>query len=271
MSEPPAGPIPHQHPVTRKRLVVPIPNADLVTIRKGLPVTTQPGVTIDLYGPPTADSGQRGAVVLVTGLPDPGARGVLGCAVNEMASFTSWASAIAASGLIAVTFTTADDPAADLRGVMLHLHRFGDTLGINGTRCGLWACSAHVPNALGLLLDMPDAVRCAVLCYGFMLDLDRSQAVADAQRTWRFANPAQGRTVDELRAIPLFVARAGRDTVAGVNTSIDAFVPHALSRNLPLIFVNHHTGPHAFDLDDDSPGTHIIVRQMLAFLTTHLA
>ena len=271
MSERPADQVPQPHPVTRKRLVVPIADADRVSIRKGLPVEARPGAAIDLYAPPGAEPGLKAAVILVTGVPDAGARRILGCAVNEMAAFTSWASAIAASGLMAVTMTTTDDPAADLQAVVTHLQTQGDTLGIDGTRCGLWACSSNVASALGLLLAKPGAIRCAVLCYGFMLDLDGSHAVADAQRTYGFANPAQGRAVDELPRTPLFVARAGRETFAAANTSIDAFVRHALTHNLPVTLVNHHTGPHAFDLDDDSPTTHLIVRQILAFLTGQLA
>jgi hypothetical protein len=266
----PAQP-PPQHPVTRKRLVVPILDADRVTVRKGVPLPSRTGVAIDLYQPPTRQSAQTAAVVLVSGLPDAGARRFLGCAINEMAAFSTWASAIAASGLTAVTYTTTDDPASDLQAVFTHLESEGPTLGIDGARCGLWACSSHVANALGLLLTRPDAIRCAVLLYGFMLDLDGSHAVADAQRTLAFANPARGRRVDELPRTPLLVARAGRDTFAAANTSIDGFVRHALAHNLPLTFVNHPTGPHAFDLDDDSPTTHLIVKQILAFLTAHLA
>ena len=80
-------------------------------------------------------------------------------------------------------------------------------------------------------------------------------------RTWSSARTS---------TTPLLVARAGRDTIAGVNTSIDAFVPHAVTHNLALTFINHHTGPHAFDLDDDSLATQLIVRQTLTFLTSHL-
>jgi hypothetical protein len=38
------------------------------------------------------------------------------------------------------------------------------------------------------------------MLYGFMLDLDGSSGVADAERAWRIANPARNRAVDELPA-----------------------------------------------------------------------
>jgi hypothetical protein len=40
--------------------------------------------------------------------------------------------------------------------------------------------------------------------------------------------------------------------------------------NLPLTFVNHPSGPHAFDLFDDSETSREIVRRALSFLRFHL-
>ena len=103
-----------------------------------------------------------------------------------------------------------------------------------------------------------------------MLDLDGSTDVADASRTWRFANPAAGKTIRDVPDIPIFVARAGRDATANVNESIDRFLIHALQGNRPVTLVNHHNGPHAFDLEDNSATTRRIVGQMLAFLQSTL-
>lgn len=267
MSERSGSGVPNRLPVTFKHLVVPIPGADRVTVRAPIPFATRDGVAIDLYDPPARRTHLPGAVILVNGLPDPGARRILGCAVNEMASFISWARAIAASGTTAVTYTTTSNPSEDLLHVAAFLHAQGARLGIDATRLGLWACSSHVPNAIGLLLAMPAVIQRAVCCYGFMLDLDEATDVADAQRTWHFANPAHGRRVEELPATPLFVVRAGRDTTTGVNASIDAFVRHALAANLPLTLVNQHMGAHAFDLDDDSATTRAVVGQILSFLS----
>jgi hypothetical protein len=114
-------------------------------------------------------------------------------------------------------------------------------------------------------------IACAVLCYGFMLDLDGASGVAEAQDTWRFTNPCAGKRVDDLpNDVPLFIARAGRDAIPHINGSIDRFVIHALRCNLPLTLVNHHVGPHAFDLDHDSDTTRDIVKRILAFLQFEL-
>jgi hypothetical protein len=63
---------------------------------------------------------------------------------------------------------------------------------------------------------------------------------------------------------PLFVARAGLDS-AMVNVGLDAFVQAALQRNLPLDFMNHPRGDHAFECITDDPRTREIIRAALTF------
>jgi hypothetical protein len=73
-----------------------------------------------------------------------------------------------------------------------------------------------------------------------------------------------------LRFHPLFVLRAGREAFPGVTAAMDQFAAKALARNLPVTFVNHATGPHGADMDDDTDATRKIIRQVLAFLQLHL-
>ena len=57
-----------------------------------------------------------------------------------------------------------------------------------------------------------DYVKCAALCSGYMLDVDGATGVADMQKTFRFANPCAGKSVDDVRSdVPLLIARAGQD------------------------------------------------------------
>jgi acetyl esterase/lipase len=119
--------------------------------------------------------------------------------------------------------------------------------------------------------DDRDFLKCAVLCYGLTLDLEGSTAVAEAASTWKFANPGAGKSAADLpQDLPLFVARAGRDEFPHLNETLDRFLANALACNLPMTFANHRTGPHAFDLLDDSEASREIIRQILAFLRFHL-
>lgn len=258
----------HRHEVTRKPVRYDIPGTADVVIRRHVQYSSAPERALDVYYPPARTRGRTDpAVIIASGLSDFGAQRLLGCRINEMESFISWGRLLAASGLVAITHTTSENPADDLRALLHHVASAGIALGVDADHLGLFAVSSHVPNALALLMSNPAQLRCAALCYGFMLDLDGSTGVAEAQKVWRFANPETGESIDALPAdVPLLIVRAGRDIVSEVNPSIDSFVAHALRRNLPLRLVNHHTAPHAFDLDDESEASKEVVREILAFL-----
>lgn len=263
-----------QNPIAKKQVLYTAPGVDAVIVRRDETYrTTDAGaLTMDLYYPPDSTSGQPlPAVVFVLGFSDVGTKKMLGCAAKEMGSYVSWARLVAASGLVAITYTNRE-PEADLHALLDYVRSNAASLGIDANRIGVWACSAHVPMALSLLMqkDGPHPT-CAALCYGYMLDLDGSTGVAEAAAAWRFVNASAGKTVDDLPPdVPLFIARAGRDQFAGLNEALDRFLAKAVARNLPVTFVNHPEGPHAFDLDHDSETTRGIIRSILAFIRCHL-
>ena len=173
--------------------------------------------------------------------------------------------------MVAIAYTNRD-PVADLQALFEHIHECAQSLRIDPARIGIIAVSGNVPTALTTI--MQDASRtpaCAVLGCGCLLDLDGATDVADAALQFGFANPGVGHTLTDLRRdVPLFITRAGRDQFPAMNASIDNFIRHGLIENLPITFVNHAEGPHAFDLFDDSRTSRDILRQTLRFLRQHL-
>ena len=264
---------PQEH-ISKRRVVYTTPGVDAVTVRhdETYRVAEAGALTMDLYYPPGAQSTARTpAVIFVTGYNDAGAQRMLGCRLKEMGAYVSWGQLAAASGLVGITYTNSD-PAADAHAVLQHVRQNAASLGIDETRLGLWSCSGNVPNALALLMQGgQDDLKCAVLCYPYMLDLDGATGIAEAAKQFGFVNPSAGKAVADLpRDLPLFIARAGRDQMPGLNDALDRFVAGALACNLPLTFVNHASGPHAFDLFDDSDTSREIIRRILAFLQFHL-
>ena len=249
-----------------RRVLYNLPGMDGVEVRRDVAYTTPADaeLTMDVYSMP-GRLASRGtpAVVLVPGFPG---------AVKRIGSFVSWAELMAASGLVAITCAT-KDPVANMEAVLAYVREHAAPLGVDPDRMGLWACSGHVPHALSMLARPERAyLKCAALCYGFMLDLDGSTAVADASRQYGFANPCSNRTFEDLPGdTPLFVARAGRDEFPGLNAALDSFVAAAVRDNRPVSFVNHATGPHGFDVMDDSRATRDVIRQVLGFLKCHLS
>jgi hypothetical protein len=263
-----------QERVTKTPVVYTIPGMTTVTVRRDVEYRAidAGALTLDLYYPPDAAPGARTpAVIFVTGYSDRGAQIMFGCRLKDMASYVSWGRLAAASGIVGITYANGD-PAADVNAVLRYVRDNAAPLGIDESRMAVWSCSGNVPNALSLLMQPgQDFLKCAVLCYGLMLDLDGSTSVASAAAQFRFANTSAGKSVDDLpRDLPLFVARAGRDESPGLNDTMDRFLAAALRCNLPVTFVNHAEGPHAFDLFDDSEMSREIVRRILSFLRFHL-
>ena len=257
--------------IASKPVVYRAPGMDAVVVERNIAYHSgNPDLLMDLYRPPDSAGRRLPAVVFVLGYSDLGGEKIFGCKLKDMEAYISWAKLIAATGLVGVTYVN-HDPMGDLDALFRHIRENAAALGIDENRIGLWSGSGNVPRALGLLMqkDRPP-LKGAALCYGCMLDLDGATGTAEAAKKWGFANPSAGKSVADLPAdVPLFIARAGGDET-GANETIDRFVTHALAANLPITLANHPTGPHAFDIVDDSEASREIIQQILAFLRGHL-
>lgn len=263
-----------QEAITKKRVVYQIPGAIAVTVRRDIEYRKSDAgiLTMDICYP--SDSKREAgipAVVFVLGYSDVGFQKMLGCKQKEMGSYVSWAELASASGLAAITYTTRE-PATDIHSVLQFVRQNAASLGIDGNKIGVWACSGNVPNALSVLIrEGQDHLKCGVLCYGYMMDLEGSTSVADMAKKIGFVNSSAGKSVDDLpQSLPLFIARAGSDQNPHLNEMLDLFLIKALARNLPITFANHPSGPHAFDLLHDDETTRLIIEQILAFMRFHL-
>jgi acetyl esterase/lipase len=170
--------------------------------------------------------------------------------------------------MAAITYANRE-PERDLHSVLGHLRKHAAALGIDAGRIALLAVSGHGPLAMATLMDdrASDPLRGAALICPLLLDLEGFTAVANAAKTFRFANPAAGRTVDDLPPhSALFIARAGLDETPGLNDALDRFVAHALRRNLPVTLKNLPQAPHSFDLLHDRDTSREAVREALGFL-----
>ena len=261
-----------QDHISKKRVVYTMPGVDAVTVRRDeeYRVTDGGTLTMDLYYPPDSKKGAPlPAVVIVAGYSDVGDRPRFG-KFKEMGWSISWGQLMAASGMLAITYTNRE-PATDIAALLQYVRRNAASLGVDENRIGVFAGSGNVPIALSVLMqEAMDYLKCAVLCYGFMLDLEGSTAVAEAAKTYGFVNPCAGRSVDDLpRDIPLLIVRAAEEQFPHLNEMIDRFVLNALARSLPVTLVNH-PGPHAFDLTQNSETARETIGQMLAFLRFNL-
>jgi hypothetical protein len=263
-----------RHEMAIRPVVLRLPDMDTVPVRRDVVYrrSADGPLTLDVYSPhSTSDRVRLPAVVIVIGYSDVGAVPRFGCRFKEMESFINWAQLIAATGLVAITYTNVE-PTADAHAVLAYVREHASELGIDAERIGVWACSGNVPVALSTLeIAAPTPVSCAALCYGLMLDPPGTTFVSNAAKMFGFDDAMAGKHVDVLSRAPLFIARAGQDAFAHLNDTIDAFVAAALARNMPVTLVNHATGPHSFDVVDDSDTSRAIIRQILDFFAFHLS
>jgi len=191
---------------------------------------------------------------------------MLGKPIKDWASYVGWARMVAASSIAAIAYT--NRVAADGTALVRHVRANAGSLGLDPARIGIWACSGHVPTALGLIARERPA--CAALLYGYTLDLDGATGVAEAAAQFHFAMPPV--SINELpREMPMLVVQAGRDALPGLAPALERFIAAVRKRELPVTVVEHAEGPHAFDLVDDSPRTHEVIEEVLAFLRRTLA
>ena len=256
-----------------RRVCLQLDGMDAVSVQRdvayGLP---DRGLGMDVYYPlDEPDDGRWPAVIIVAGYPGAMEPRPTTLSYKEIGWTVSMCELIARSGMVAIAYANRD-PVTDLQALFEHIHECAESLRIDPARVGVIAVSGNVPTALTTI--MQDASRtpaCAVFGYGCLLDLDGATDVADAARQFGFANPGVGRTFADLRRdVPLFITRAGRDQFPTMNASIDTFICQGLRENLPITFVNHAEGPHAFDLFDDCRMSRDILRQTLRFLRQHL-
>ena len=263
-----------QQDITRKRVVYHLPEEDSVTIRRGVEYSARDtgALTMDVYYPPDAKSGDRTpAVIFVSGYSDVGFQRMLGCKLKDMESYISWGRLTAASGLVAITYTNVE-PEADVKALLEHISQNAESLGVDENRIGIWACSGNVPNALSLLMQHErHYLKCAVLPYAMMLDVDGHTRTEESAKMIGFVNPCAGKSVEDLPdKMPLFIVRAGQDQTPHLNETLDRFLAKAVECNLPITFINHPTAQHGFDVLDDDATTREVVRQILAFMQLHL-
>jgi dienelactone hydrolase len=252
--------------IAKKRVAYRLPGMDALPARRTLAYRSASGSQLALHVyHPVSEPGARAPVVVVPlGYPD------LQGGVADFGPIASWAELIAASGMAAVLYGT-EAPERDVHTVLDHLRSSADRMpGLDAGRLGLFATSGSVPVALSALMH-DRRVTCAALLYGYTMDLDGSTAVADMSRQAGFVDACAGKSVHDLpQDLPTLFVRAGRDQFPGLNDALDKVIAGALARNLPITVVNHASGAHGFDVDEDTDTTRRIVQQVLTFLRRYL-
>ena len=251
------------NPLLFKPLVYQLPYSGAV--REGIDYASEARV-FDIYYPRN-NEGLAPVAVLVTGYPDPGFEALSGMKQMQIKGYKDWARLLAANGIAAVIYNNVE-PVADALTVIDYLKTESAQLQIDPERVALWSCSGNVPNAINVLNEAA-SLRCAVLLYGFMLDVLDSKLIAQASANFHFVNPNRGMQ-DFPENTPILIIGAGKDEFPGLNESIDAFEAEAIARNSPVSVVRFPEGVHGFDILDDSQRSIEMIKLCVEFLRLRL-
>jgi acetyl esterase/lipase len=228
---------------------------------------------MDIYLPPGLKAGEkRPVMIFIHGGAGSDSR------PKDWGIYRAWGRLAAASGLVGVTFThrlgypkpllreSESDVSAAIDFVRSNAARFR----ADPDRLCLAAYSAGGPLlAVGLDEKRP-YVRCLVAVYAF-LDIQQSNLHREhepAERVRKFA------VIEHLgspraKRLPWFVARAGLDEIPMMNDSIDRFIGRAITENVNLTVMNHPTGVHGFDNQNDDDRSREIIAAILEFVRRH--
>ena len=262
--------LPAAEDVTKSPMVLKLPEMDQVQIKKDVLFKEAGGekLVMDIYYPPALKAGEHlPAIVFVLGFPNSVQFGKL----KEWRIYMDWARLAAVSGFAGVLYETTS-PETDIGDLLDHLRRNAAALSIDENRFALWSSSGNVLTALTVLMGERQAfIRCAALYYGLMLAPDQKflDSLIDLNKQVKFSMAGLDKIKNWHRDLPLFIARAGKDTEV-VNQGLDHFAASCLANNVPLTLLNYAEGRHGFDMVDDTDQSREIIRNTMEFFKFYL-
>ncbi len=260
--------------VAGKRIVYQVPGMQRVAVKRNLIYkrVVERELEMDVYQPKVVRQ-RVPAVLFIHGGRIPA--NIL-TTPKDWAVYVSLGQLVAASGFVGVTFNhrfytweSLPDSQNDVMDAIKYVREHAATLGVDPDMIILWAISAGGIFLSQPLRDRPSYLS-SIVAYYAELDLQNERASAPASvtdETLRDFSP-----VHHLEKVaggpPIFIARAGLDDKS-LNAGLDHFVQVALNNNISLELLNHPTGHHGFDIEDNNSRSREILKRTIEFLKTH--
>jgi dienelactone hydrolase len=258
--------------VVEGALVARVEPAVEVGVKPDLPYTAEgdAGPRLDLYAAASGASASRPAWIFVHGGPLPPGGGALP-SPRRWRFFRDYG-AIAASAcrvgiVVGHRYTGLDGidrSEADVRAAVAWVRAHAGELGVDPERLALWLFSGAGVHLPSFLAEPPAGVRSLVAFYP-AVGAETLAAMGVGAMPETLPAPAESAAPDAARTPRLFIARAALDHPA-LNAALDRFVAAQLANGGELEVVNHPSGHHGFELQDDDERSREIVESALRFL-----
>jgi acetyl esterase/lipase len=257
-------------------LVYHVSGEEAVRVSRNLTYRHGPEAKADVYQPRNPGNAKTPIVILIHGGVGP----EIPIRPKDWGFYQGWGRLLAASGLVAVTFNHRlgypqpfmNEAADDVAQLIGFIRQHAPEYGADPDRLCLAVYSAGGPLLSEYIRTPPPYVRCLTAFYS-MLDIRDSELhrrFMTAAQLEAFSPAAQlEKHADQLP--PMFVARAGRDQIPGLNTWMEKFLDLAVKKNAPLTLAIHPTGVHGFENSTDDDRSREIIRMAIEFMRTHLS
>jgi acetyl esterase/lipase len=260
-----------------KRIVYSVPGIGRIKVRNDLIYKRINGeeLKMDVYSPAGLHRfARRPAVIFIHGGRIPRN---LRTTPKQWGAYISFGQLVAASGFVGITFNhrfysweSLSDSQSDVMDLISYVRHNAEALGVDKEHIILWAVSAGGIFLSQPLRERPPYIRCLVAYYA-ELDLQnerRSAPPSVTDEALKEYSPVYHLTRNTKPIPPMFIARAGLDD-AELNVGLDRFVQVALSKNVTVDLVNHATGHHGFDVEDNNERSREIIKRTLEFIKAH--
>jgi len=182
----------------QRELAIPLPAVAGEISHERVPRDDGSEIELDAYYPATSPTARNPAVVIASGYRDTGFEAAVGCRFKDMGWTKSWVRLFVSSGIAAFVYSPRDveaDFATIVSAVAAHTR-------VNSSRVGVFASSGHATIALtSIMRQLPVAVSCVSLLYGYTLDLAGESRVAAAAKMFKFENGCAERSLAEVEHV----------------------------------------------------------------------
>lgn len=187
--------------------------------------------------------------------------------------YISWAELTASKGYVTLNFTQSlaipgksiEEAGKDVKSILDYAKANHAKYNIDTNRIALLAYSAGVPLLSTALIHNQLNIKCLGAFYGFMdirnIDMwkDEGLEIVAKYSLIDYVKSAEGFP-------PLFIARAGKEHNQGLNETIDSFLLQATGHNINVTLINHPSGVHGFDTQNNDDRSREIIESLFTFL-----
>ena len=250
-------------------LVYRVPHMEKVIVRSNLVHKSTANATLkaDLYLPQTVSSNAAlPAILFVLGDAEPEQLRN----AKDWKFFQSYGRLAAASGYIGVTFNhrssenfqKLSDVRSDIEDLVRYVRGHARDLNVDRDRLCLWFFSGSGPHLRLAMGENTNFVRCLVAYYPLL-------AAPPGTKDQIEYSSVEQLTRNAPRVPPILIVKARGDGPV-LNSLIDEFRKAASAARVPLVYLEHPTGGHAFDILNDDDTSRKIIRQTLEFIRVRL-